>query len=666
MYSSYGSYGRYAMNTGTASVTLLLSLALSVLMIIAMWKLFTKAGEPGWKALIPFYGSYVFYSLVWTPGVFFAILALSVLTGLFASAPIVLLIATAIIGILAIVTMVKTAKAYGKGGGFAVGLIFLAPIFLPILAFGDSEYVGPSGVPVYRGSSSDAEPSGAVGEAPSAEADSAVRGDVHADDSRKLPWAAAALLGIPALFVVGFRLYIAMTKFRPMRGLFSSPFVGMQNFQMLLRGPTIGTNIQCTLIFLLIGLALAIVFGFIGSAAGRGSGRSIMIGLGLALAATPRLFWEACFISLGMLRQPGNAPMIYLIQALPWAGLSMFAGALLSTVWPNRRAFAALAVPVLMLFAGASIAGASLSPTYTALNSKATMSLNYFSYQQSYLNANYAIGAAVESLRGLVTLLCAIIGLLLLVPMLRSHGAELADAPQSAPAAPAALLAGLLPLAVGIVMLITGGTGILANRTIATGLLRSALEFMLTLILGFGFYFALLGLAGRFSRNSAMPVGLSMLSAMALGAFSIVGFLFAHSLGMIDTLIPVIFNNLLSPLSFAFAFVLVLTRPANSRSRALLALGAALFAACFGLGSYEGSITYVRSNSNMNFAGCAYQAMRNMEFLSQNQSGLSGLAPAIPDNIPATLAGLSLLLAALPAAFSALLSTLGERANRTK
>ena len=98
----------------------------------------------------------------------------------------------------------------------------------------------------------------------------------------------------------------------------------------------------------------------------------------------------------------------------------------------------------------------------------------------------------------------------------------------------------------------------------------------------------------------------------------------------------------------------------------LLALGAALFAACFGLGCYEGSITYARSNSSMNFAGCAYQAMRNIEFLSQNQSGLSGLAPAVPDNLPATLAGLSLLLAALPAAFSALLSTLGERLNRTK
>ena len=663
MYNSYGSYGRYAMSAETTTITLILSLGLSVLMITAQWRLFTKAGEPGWKCLIPFYGAYVFYKLVWTPGAFFVMLALATVTGLLAAVPVLMLIASAIVVILTIVTTVKTARAYGKGGGFAVGLIFLAPIVFPILAFGDSEYVGPSGIPAYRGSTSDAGFSGVVGKAPFAGTDSAAGGDVHADDSRNLPWAAAAILGVPALLTVGSRLYMAMTKFTPMRGLLSSPFVGMENFQRLLRASTIGENIKCTLIFLFIGLALAVVFGFIGTAAGRGSGRSVMIGLGMALAATPRLFWEASFISLGLLSQPGTTPMIFLLQALPWAGLSMFAGALLSTVWPNHRAFAALTVPVLMLFASASIAGAPFSPVYTALNRSATMSLNCFSYQHSYMMANYSLGAAVESIRGLITLLCAIPGLLLLVPMLRSHGVELADAPQSASAAPAALLAGLLPLAVGIAMLITGGTRTLTNDTLTLGLLHSALEFILTLILGFGLYFGLLSLAGRFSRGGAMPVGLSMLFAMALGAFSIVGYLLAHTMGVGNTLIPVIFSSLLNPLSFAFAFVLVLTRPADGKARALLALGAALFAACFGLGNYEGSIIHVSSNSSRDFAGVAFIAMRNMETLSDTSAVLNMQAPS---SILASLAGLSLVLSALPAAFSAMLSTLGERANRTK
>ncbi len=39
-----------------------------------------------------------------------------------------------------IITMLRLAKSFGKGGGFVVGLLFLNLIFLPILAFGSSEY----------------------------------------------------------------------------------------------------------------------------------------------------------------------------------------------------------------------------------------------------------------------------------------------------------------------------------------------------------------------------------------------------------------------------------------------------------------------------------------------------------------------------------------------
>ena len=100
-------------------------LALAVLGIVAMWKIFVKAGEHGWAALIPLYNIYVLFKITWGSGWKFLLMLIP--------------IANIVIGI---ITLVKLAKAFGKGGGFAVGLIFLSLIFYCILAFGDAEYQG--------------------------------------------------------------------------------------------------------------------------------------------------------------------------------------------------------------------------------------------------------------------------------------------------------------------------------------------------------------------------------------------------------------------------------------------------------------------------------------------------------------------------------------------
>ena len=103
----------------------LFSLVLAVLGIVAMWKIFEKAGEPGWAAIIPFYNLYVLFKITWGNGWKFLLLFIP-------SANFVFLI----------ITMVKLAKAFGKSGGFAVGLIFLSIIFYCILAFDQSQYLG--------------------------------------------------------------------------------------------------------------------------------------------------------------------------------------------------------------------------------------------------------------------------------------------------------------------------------------------------------------------------------------------------------------------------------------------------------------------------------------------------------------------------------------------
>ncbi len=113
-------------------VYILVILVIAILQIVAMWKIFTKAGEKGWKSIIPV------YNLV----ILFKVSGLSpwlVLLYLLGVIPFVGWIACLILNI---VQANGLAKSFGKDIGYTIGLIFLAPIFYLILGLGKSEYVG--------------------------------------------------------------------------------------------------------------------------------------------------------------------------------------------------------------------------------------------------------------------------------------------------------------------------------------------------------------------------------------------------------------------------------------------------------------------------------------------------------------------------------------------
>lgn len=105
----------------------LIYIAIIVLVIAGMWKMFTKAGQPGWGAIVPFLNLYLLCKIVGRPGWWLILMLI----------PIVSIV-------IAIIVMLDLAKSFGKGVGFAVGLIFLGFIFIPILGFGSAEYQGPA------------------------------------------------------------------------------------------------------------------------------------------------------------------------------------------------------------------------------------------------------------------------------------------------------------------------------------------------------------------------------------------------------------------------------------------------------------------------------------------------------------------------------------------
>ena len=122
-----------------AAVAILLALILLLIIVIKTLPLcfiFKKAGIPAWKAIIPFYNTYLLYQIAWKTDIFWISLALSIVgyvpfLGFFASIASI---------VFSIILYVYLAKVFKKGGGFAVGLIFLPLIFRYILAFDKSKY----------------------------------------------------------------------------------------------------------------------------------------------------------------------------------------------------------------------------------------------------------------------------------------------------------------------------------------------------------------------------------------------------------------------------------------------------------------------------------------------------------------------------------------------
>jgi hypothetical protein len=97
--------------------------AVVLLMVISLWKIFTKAGKPGWAAIIPIYNLIVLVEICCKPIWWF-----------------ILLLIPFVNFIVAIILFIELAKRFGKGIGYAFGLLLLGIIFFPMLAFSDAKY----------------------------------------------------------------------------------------------------------------------------------------------------------------------------------------------------------------------------------------------------------------------------------------------------------------------------------------------------------------------------------------------------------------------------------------------------------------------------------------------------------------------------------------------
>jgi len=103
-------------------------IAFAILVIAAYWKIFVKAGQPGWASIIPIYNLFVLLKVVGRPWWWLLLMLVPFLNI-----------------VIMVIVLNDLSKAFGHGVGFTLGLIFLNVIFFLILGFGGDKYVGPAG-----------------------------------------------------------------------------------------------------------------------------------------------------------------------------------------------------------------------------------------------------------------------------------------------------------------------------------------------------------------------------------------------------------------------------------------------------------------------------------------------------------------------------------------
>ena len=97
----------------------ILSMALGILKIVSLWKIFKKAGKPGWASIVPIYNIYIMCEIAEKEWWY------------------ILLLCVPFVNIYVMIVLYNgMAKKFGKGGGFVVGMILLPVVFFPMLAFG--------------------------------------------------------------------------------------------------------------------------------------------------------------------------------------------------------------------------------------------------------------------------------------------------------------------------------------------------------------------------------------------------------------------------------------------------------------------------------------------------------------------------------------------------
>lgn len=123
--SDFAGAGALAAVVGTM---LIVGLVIALIFIVGLWKVFQKAGQPGWACLIPFYNCYVLLQIAGRPGWWLLLLLIPLVNV-----------------VIALLLAIDIAKSFGQSAAFGVILLFLlSGVGYLVLGFGNYRYLGPA------------------------------------------------------------------------------------------------------------------------------------------------------------------------------------------------------------------------------------------------------------------------------------------------------------------------------------------------------------------------------------------------------------------------------------------------------------------------------------------------------------------------------------------
>lgn len=166
----YG-YGLGALGGATIAGWFIGVIALWVFIAAIRWKVFQKAGVEGWKSIIPIYGDYVEWSIIWGGKWFWFNILAGVVVGIGFAIPLIgptLAFAAILFSmVLRVIFCLQYAHAFGKDDGFGIGLMIAAFVFKLIIAFdADIQYQGAQADPkIFKAMKSESESARAAMEA---------------------------------------------------------------------------------------------------------------------------------------------------------------------------------------------------------------------------------------------------------------------------------------------------------------------------------------------------------------------------------------------------------------------------------------------------------------------------------------------------------------------
>jgi hypothetical protein len=117
------------MGIGILAVFVIIYLAIIIFMIASLWKIYSKAGQPGWACIVPIYNILVLLKVAGKPWWWILLMCIPIVNF-----------------VILIMVYHGISVNFGKDAGFTIGLILLPIIFIPILGFGKAQYIG-TGVP---------------------------------------------------------------------------------------------------------------------------------------------------------------------------------------------------------------------------------------------------------------------------------------------------------------------------------------------------------------------------------------------------------------------------------------------------------------------------------------------------------------------------------------